>query len=325
MIVGQYGREVRVAFWLPDFGGTTGGLSAAYRFARYLQEDGRDVVVVRESGKPAHGIPAELADGLPIAKVKQVTEGRMKDCVLVVPEIRVGSPDLQRSTVPRIVLNQNPFLTGAMEIADATYRSPHLLGAVATSDYTASYLSFRYPGMPLTRIYLGIDLDLFDAAPRGGRQRVIAWMPRKRLPDAELVIAAVSDDLTRRGWRLDAIDGIGERDVAARLMAADVFMAFSEREGFGLPVAEAMATGTACVGFTGVGGDEVLTAQTGWPVPEGDVVTFANELLRVASAIDAGDADVERRTTAARTLVEEKYTRAHERASTLAAFAALLH
>jgi glycosyltransferase involved in cell wall biosynthesis len=149
-------------------------------------------------------------------------------------------------------------------------------------------------------------------------------MPRKRLPDAELVIAAVASKLERAGWRLDAVDGVEEREVAARLIAADIFMAFGEREGFGLPVAEAMASGAACIGFTGVGGGEVLTARTGWPVPEADVVTYTEELLSLVDAVDRADPEVGQRTAAGRRLVEEQYTRDRERASALAAFGALL-
>lgn len=315
---------MRVAFWLPDFGKATGGLTAAYRFARYLQDDGRDIVVVRESGKAAHGIPVAVSEGLPVAKLKHLFDGRLGECVLVVPEIRVGTPELGRSTVPTIILNQNPFLTGSMELADAVYRSPHTLGAVATSAYTASYLGLRYPDVRVVQMRCGIDIELFDASRRGARQRVIAWMPRKRLPDAELVIAAVADKLRGAGWRLDAIDGVEEPEVAARLLAADIFMAFGEREGFGLPLAEAMASGAACIGFTGVGGDEVLSARTGWPVPEADVVAFANQLLWLVDAVDRGDAEVGLRVAAGRQLVERQYTRVHERTSTLAAFDALL-
>jgi glycosyltransferase involved in cell wall biosynthesis len=68
------------------------------------------------------------------------------------------------------------------------------------------------------------------------------------------------------------IDGLSERDTAARLKSADVFMAISAQEALGLPPLEAMSAGCAVVGFPGVGGFEFMRhLETALVVPNGDV------------------------------------------------------
>ena len=55
-----------------------------------------------------------------------------------------------------------------------------------------------------------------------------------------------------------SLDQISHRDVMANLSKSLLFLSFGHPEGFGLPVAEAMASGCAVVGYSGLGGRELF-------------------------------------------------------------------
>ncbi|MCE9630702.1 MAG: glycosyltransferase [Planctomycetia bacterium] len=78
------------------------------------------------------------------------------------------------------------------------------------------------------------------------------------------------------------IDGLSERDTAARLKSADVFLAISAQEALGLPPLEAMTAGCAVVGFPGVGGFEFMRhLETALVVPNGDGAGLVAAVARV--------------------------------------------
>lgn len=108
----------------------------------------------------------------------------------------------------------------------------------------------------------------------------IAAMPRK---GAE-ILAVVRERLPR-GSELVCIDGVSEREVAETLRRADVFLAVSPSEAFGLPPLEAMCAGCCVVGFPGIGGFEFMRhGDTAHVVPNGDVEALVAALHEVCAA-----------------------------------------
>lgn len=77
------------------------------------------------------------------------------------------------------------------------------------------------------------------------------------------------------------IDGLSNTDAAKKIGESLFFLSFSEREGFGLPAAEAMATGSIVIGYSGVGGDEYFNEDNGYKVPEDNLMRFYEDAIRI--------------------------------------------
>jgi glycosyltransferase involved in cell wall biosynthesis len=79
-----------------------------------------------------------------------------------------------------------------------------------------------------------------------------------------------------------------QRELAAALADADLFLSSSESESFGLSMLEAMSSGVPCVS-TQVGGVGEVFGRTGRLVPLGDTEAMARAAVEVL-----GDADTHR-------------------------------
>lgn len=88
------------------------------------------------------------------------------------------------------------------------------------------------------------------------------------------------------GWELVPISGRPEAEVAHVMRGSAIFLSFSDREGFGLPPAEAMASGCYVVGYTGMAGREFFDPAYCAPVPDGDLLAFARSVEDATVAYD---------------------------------------
>ena len=162
----------------------------------------------------------------------------------------------------------------------------------------------------LRHVPLGVDLvDVDEATVEQVRRRYLlpeefvlfvgTLEPRKNL--RRLVDAVRRDEVTlplvvagAAGWGDLDLDGtddvtflgfVPDGDLAALYAAATVFAYPSEREGFGLPVAEAMAQGTAVVTSAGTSTEEVAGGAAALVDPF-DVVSIARG---IAEAVERRD------------------------------------
>ena len=166
------------------------------------------------------------------------------------------------------------------------------------------------PERKLRKIWLGIDLDQFDAqlepsGPRHPGQILLAgqFERRKRHGDAIRALAAVSRDCAEARLALagnlfdapyveelkslaaslgvaDRVDFLGTRNDVPRLMRQSAAVVLcSESEAFGWVILEAMAAGTPVVASAVDGPREVIEhGKTGLLVPPGDIDGYAAAL-----------------------------------------------
>ena len=137
--------------------------------------------------------------------------------------------------------------------------------------------------MGAARIRCGMDQAIFHTDDL--KTRTIAYTPRRRSEEAAEVLAIVGDRGALDGWEVVTITNSSDADAAAIMRRASVFLAFSHREGLGLPPAEALACGCVVAGFNGFGGRDIGDHPL-W-VPDGDTVAFARTLQEVLRSWDS--------------------------------------
>jgi glycosyltransferase involved in cell wall biosynthesis len=270
------GRSANTVYFLtPDNDGPTGGVRVIYRHVDLLNQAGIPAAVLHQ--RPGFRCTWFQNDTV-VRDVRGTTLGPAD--LLVVGELNVGSFGPGPAPFPHVVFNQNSFLTwsGHPDRVGRYYREgPRPRAILTVSDYALDMLATAFPSLPVARLHLQIDPAFRPgAAPR---DRTITYMPRKGAAGmADLVRRLIAGMDVAAGWTLEPLDGLAHADVARRLQRSQVFLSFAEREGFGLPAAEAMACGNYVVGSHGYGGMEFFDPRYCAPVAVGDVLGMVRAL-----------------------------------------------
>jgi glycosyltransferase involved in cell wall biosynthesis len=297
---GPSGKARTVYYLCPDYPTPSGGIRAIYRHVDILNEAGIEAAVLHH----ADGFACSWFEHSTRVVGAPTTRPSPAD-VLMVPE--VYGPFLDRfPREPRAVLfNQNAYMT--FEHVPPAARVPYEIFAAAltVSEDSARFLRFAFPGLEVSVVANGVDPDLFFPATDPPPKR-LALMPRKRPEEAEAILRLLGERL--RGWEVVRIEGVPERRAAELLRSSPLFLALGKQEGFGLPAAEAMASGCYVIGFSGFGGRDLFDPSSSAPVEDGDVLAAAEA---VAAAIDRYERDpqgVRAAGAAAGARVRERYS-----------------
>ena len=200
--------------------------------------------------------------------------------VLAGPSLPLGADDLlvvpETPTVPghdpapgarTVIFNQNHFYTFAAGGPGPAFPGWQLPPAVwAVTAESRDVLAATLPHLPVSLVPNSVDGELF--APRPVDRPRVSWFPKKRPREASLL-----GELLRHDPRLNGVDLVPMVDtprseVVATLGTSTVFVALSHSDSFGLPVAEALASGCLVVGYDGGGGHELFDAPGAWRVPD---------------------------------------------------------
>lgn len=252
----------RILFLCPDVKHATGGVTKIYEFALALSSAGYSVAVVHQD--PGYR-PSWISTGVRVVDVKNTVVG-VND-LLVVPEF-MSKLLCQMSGCAKVILNQNSFSPGLV----GSY-GEDVCGIISTSEYISRHAAFCYPAKTNILIRLGYDQNVFRVS-ESKKKRQIAYMPRRRSDDSKNVLQALERRGSLKTWSVLAIDQLPVHEVAGILNESMIFLSFSQREGFGLPPLEAMASGCLVVGFHGIGGAEFFDESYCYPIPEDDICLF---------------------------------------------------
>ncbi len=312
-----------VLFFCPDSNVPTGGIAVIYRHVEHLNDAGINAAVLHtqpgfrcrwfQSSAPVVATP-----------FRPVTP----DDVLVIPE--VSGPNLHEigPGTPKVVFNQNAHYTfnlwptpgGDARRITIPYRSPEVVASIVVSEHSREYLQYAFPGIRVYRTINGVH----SPDTIGAKDDLITYLPRKNEDHALQVLNLLENRASLGGFAVEAIDGVDHEHSLESLRRTRIFLSFGYPEGCALPPLEAMAAGCLVVGYDGVGCREYLTPETSYPVPFGDIVTYARTVEAVLDTLRSDPASVERRIAAGRALVQSEYSTERERASVVSTWREIL-
>ncbi len=306
-------------FMAPDLPVLSGGLRVLYAYAATLN---------------AAGLPAQVWQGTPAGQHADVaaptavglTQTLQPGDILVMPEVGGQKWQHLTATIPVVMLCQGTDFvfantTFTTELEGPYPGWPNATAVLGVSETIMDFLAAACdPALPRFHVPVVIDTELFR--PRAKR-KAIALMPRRRREDLLAAVQLIKRSKALPDWELTLIDGMTGAQVAEALGEAALFLYGAEREGIGLPGAEALASGCDVVGFTGHGAKEYLLPEFSTVIPESDVVAMAAATVASARRFEAEPADFERRTAAGRQFIVDHYNADVMASALVAAFRTL--
>ena len=277
---------------LPDVKFTIGGVKQLYRHAEHLVALGWDAAIVTENPKFRPNWFVSTAPTSSLLECLSQGEFESNGCILVLPETYIGIDlttvyGFDLSKLARVIFNQNAYYSyGVINAQTAValqcfYDDPAVLQVLSISENTHTFLTSN---LGLRDHHLSRIVNVIEPYFRGDQPKTnrMYWMPRKN-PDH---VQAVLQGLRRCGikfsnnWQGSPLENLIHHEVANRLNGARLFLSFGHPEGFGLPIAEAMASGCWVVGYSGVGGRELFRFGASEEVDFGDWSGFVIAIQR---------------------------------------------
>jgi hypothetical protein len=305
----------RIYYLCPDTNVPTGGIRTMYRHVDVLNSAGLPSAIVHSrAGFACSWFDHDTA----VTPASSVRLGH--NDVVMVPEF-YDHRLLSLPTAVRIVIfNQNTYRTfhdqhGEL-VGSLPWGSQKVEAILVVSQDNLQYASYAFPDIPVKRVRLAVNRDVFYASAEIPGRR-IAVMPRRRTGDCRQVLTLLALRGLLSSWQVVAIDGHSERETADLLRSCSIFLSFSEQEGFGLPPAEAMACGCYVVGFTGQAGREYFHAGTSIAVEEGNVLAMAKAVEGTLEAFNKDPLGIRQRGLAASSRILGDYSPEAERADLL--------
>lgn len=341
------GQPAVINFVVPEAQSPSGGINIIIQFAEVLQRKGYDVRLIFKSPDYVypfipHSVPTAYVPPLQSLPFKSRLISALKvfdqedalprspganplatfdpTDIVVIPEYAF---DRERDRFPvgkHVILVQGfgPLIECLLRTApERPTTSDQFTGAIATSQKCAE----------ATQVLMGCDpmlvplaLDPARYAYQPEKKKQIAYMPRRRGEEIAGLITLLSAQDALRDYSFVPIDGMPSDAVDQILSDSLIYLSGSQKDGFGLPPAEAMAMGCLVVGYTGVGGAEFFTSQTGFPVPDDDLVAFYKAVMDVVTGYQTNPAPYDRLRQNASHFILERYSLAATEEALLQAF-----
>jgi len=295
----------------PDTNHTIGGVKQIYRQVELLHQQGWDAQVLQE--QPGFR-PDWFESGAPVLDVASyVASGPSAERDLIVlPETWLTNVPSYLPGIPKVIFNQNAFYTFGLEgrCEESTlelYQHADIKGVVTVSEDSHNLL-VRGCGVPADRCHVvlnGIDPSLFHAPAL--KLRRIVFMGRKHADHLRKVIlmARRRPALARYGFK--ELPRLKHEEVAQELREALLFLSCGHPEGFGLPLAEAIASGCLVVGYHGLGGRDFALPHM-QAIEFGDLLGFVDAMEAEVQRFEANPEAVIQERCAASRMIQERYS-----------------
>lgn len=289
-------------FWIPvypDIKKPIGGIKQLHRVCEILNNLNYQCTLVQED--PSFHPGWFDSNVLTVSKHKWFNELLLKRDrdIIILPETFLAGVVSIFPSIKKIIFNQNSSFTFGLPKSKKIlslqetieyYAFSQILQVWTVSLHDRKFISsgLRFPSSRLHLIANALDYthSFSHIIPK---EKQIAFMPRKNSEDAQVVIALLSNIPELSEWKFVAIKDSSHSEVITILQKSLIFLSFGHPEGFGLPVAEAIACGCAVVGYSGLGGRELfqstLYSSTSYNVEYGDWVGFIDGVIGILSRL----------------------------------------
>jgi glycosyltransferase involved in cell wall biosynthesis len=259
-------------YWLslhPDVTRPVGGVKQMHRLAEAIQASGRQATLIQDLPEFHPGWFKSTVKTISFSNWKKLRDTELSPCndVIIMPETFLQIIDNYSAGLPVVIFNQNGSYSFGLQSSKAIlkpsvtisrYKSAGIVHVLCVSRYDLDLLvnGFMLGESKVSCIRNGIE-DI--CVPLGKKRKQIAYMPRKNTIDSLATISLLRAQPWCSNWDFVEVSGCSHVDVIEIFRKSVIFLSFGHPEGFGLPVAEAMACGCAVVGYSGLGGRELFS------------------------------------------------------------------
>ena len=296
-------------YWIalhPDIKKPIGGAKQIHRLAEAIALCGRDVHIIQDDHSFHPGWFNSSVNTISFHDWKQryASFSPRRD-IVILPETFLSHFTIYAPGLPKVIFNQNGSYTFGIpgnstsslhpEEVIKVYSHNEIIQVFCVSIHDESLLcdGLSLPRSRVSRLVNGIETNHFMPGPIKTRQ--IAYMPRKNFSHSQIVLSFLRRHPLLANWRFVPIAGCSQDQVVKILRESLIFLSFGHPEGFGLPVAEALACACAIVGYSGLGGKELFALSSESPlcreVAYGDWLGFVDGCLHISSLFESNKAD----------------------------------
>ena len=312
----------RYCFWFlvyPDLPKPIGGVKQIHRVAEILSNIGHDVFLVQDD---CNFHPGWFSSNLQaVSKSEWFSKTNLSPLhdFIVLAETFVPHLDQIFPHISKIIFNQNSsysFGLPGTKIYNPSYIIPFYNHPSVVQIWCVSVFDLRLLrrmfSISSNKIFLlpnAIETEECTWSPPTNKQ--ITYMKRKNALDHAVVVELLKKQPWLKGWTLQPIKNLSHAEVLNTFTASDIFLAFGHPEGFGLPIAEALACGCAVVGYSGLGGRELFNMAFDYDlsvsIEFGDWLGFVDGVFKILNSLVYHQHEMTDQSLSLSTEVKNKY------------------
>lgn len=312
-------------YWLvvkPDTSKPTGGIKQLHRLAEALNELNREATLIQDEKDFHPGWFQSRVSTISEADWKNKADLNPERDIVIMPETYNGEFLSFAPKLKKIIFNQNTAYSfgqpddkkmhrpaGLIEL----YRHPSIQHILCVSEHDKELLSegFKAGSDRVSTIKNAIETEQFK--PGKIKKRQLCYFTRKNARDSMIVLELLRQCKWFESWRVVPIQKMPQTEVAAIMQSSLLLLSFGHPEGFGLPVAEAMACGCCVIGYSGLGGRELFRLGdkfgTTQEIAIGDYLQFVRSTEKINHIMNYNAKQLSKSLTAASIDVRSKYNK----------------
>jgi glycosyltransferase involved in cell wall biosynthesis len=280
-------RKFKTYVHCPSGNNAFGGIHSLYEMVDALNKNGFESYIIHDRSDFRCTWFENETKIIYVPALKNIQEllKPTKDDIFVFTEIHWKIILPFSSRFRNVLLNLGVYMTFIQsdfrnpdDFKSIPYLSERLEAVLVNSLNSKKYLEFAFEGLK-SKLYhyrKGINTKLFNYA--GKKLKLISFMSRKCPEDINQIINILNIRGNLKGFIFFEINNFSYSQVADTFKASMIFLSTNWQEGFGLPPLEAMSCGCVVIGYTGQGGNEYFKSDFSFPVPAGDIITFAKTI-----------------------------------------------